>query len=173
MPSSFQLSCVPCPYHPQNGHSQPSAREQVVPLSVETNSSEYLLVFQAPGIDEWDEGKPLCSNNRKSAAARVHAALGRVGKSRSHVSIANATQCYPGRGNTGRDKAPSEAARTQCLHWLDQDLRAHSNARIVVFGAIAKKSVLELGYKADDPRFVFLRHPSGGLRNTDLDGALM
>lgn len=172
MPSSFELSCIHCPYHHRNGHAQDSTRELTVPLSVEKNSGERLLVFQGPGRDEWDEGKPLCSKNRRSAALRVRSALGRVGKSRLDVSITNATQCYSGRGQNGRDNPPKEAARRQCLHWLDQDIKAHPNARVVVFGSVAKKSVLELGYKVDDPRFVFLRHPSGGLSNDKLEAAL-
>lgn len=171
MPTTFNDHCKICPYNPANGHSESPNHRPTAPLYMEANSPLALLIFQAPGADEWAARKPICSTNTNSAAARIRNSLVRIDKSRSDFSITNSTQCYPGKGNSIRDKAPLTSARKCCVNWLKQDIEAFAFSRIIVFGAKAKSSVTELGY-ANDPRFQFLRHPSGGLSNAALDDAL-
>lgn len=171
MPIQFELHCETCPYNPANGQAIAPTGRAPGPLSMEPNSTSALLIFQAPGPCEWDARKPICSDNANSAAARIRSSLERVGKLRTDFSITNATQCYSGKANSSRDKAPSNAARKCCANWLKLDFAAFPYSRIVVFGTSAKTSVTELGY-ACDPRITFLRHPSGGLSNGLLDDAL-
>lgn len=171
MPSNFDGHCKSCPYNPKNGHATPSNAEPTAPLLMEANSKRALLIFQAPGLDEWIARKPIFSNNSRSAAARIRASLARLGKTRIDFSITNSTQCYAGKGNFGRDKSPLTSARKCCSNWLKQDIEACAFSRVIVFGSPAKKSVTELGY-ASDPRFMFVRHPSGGLSNVVLDHVL-
>ena len=162
MPSQFRKYCQQCPYRGRYGR---------LPLSMEPNSCDVLLIFQAPGIDEWRQGHPICSANPRSTAARIRNSLSRIGKSRGDFSITNAVQCYPGRGSNGRDKQPRMKARRQCAQWLKGDIQACYWRRIVVFGAIAKKSVRSLGFRGR--RFRFIPHPSSGrLSNSRLDAAL-
>ena len=171
MPMSFDKHCIGCPYHPANGGAvQPNGRP-LAPLIMEANSERTLLIFQAPGIEEWAARKPICSSNTWSAGAKIRNALTRLGKSRNDFSITNSTQCYPGKANSNRDKTPLTSARKSCSYRLKQDIEAYDFKRIIVFGSAAKKSVTELGF-ASDPRFIFLRHPSGGLKSLVLDDAL-
>ena len=171
MPITFDDHCNSCPYNPGNMYAISPNQRQSTPLLMEANSGRVLLIFQAPGIDEWIARKPICSSNPMSAAARIRNSLVRLGMSRTHFSITNATQCYPGKGNSTRDKRPLTSARRCCSNWLKQDIEALAFTRVIVFGGSAKQSVIELGY-SKDPRFLFLRHPSGGLSNALLDDAL-
>ena len=172
MPSSFVKHCKNCPYNPANSQERdvpsPIAHS---PLSLEANATSTLLIFQAPGADEWKACKPICSDNPWSAAARIRNALSRLGKEREEFSITNATQCYPGESKSGRDRPPTASARRHCASWLKEDIESSAFSKIIVFGRSAKQSVTELGC-ASDPRFLFLPHPSGGLSNADLDSAL-
>ena len=164
MPATFGSHCNDCPYREQ------SCR---LPLSMEVNSTRALLIFQAPGEQEWRCRRPVISARPLSAAARFRNSLGRISRCRCDFSITNAVQCYPGKNSAGRDKPPRVQAKRSCAQWLRADIEAYCWQRIVVFGAIAKKSVVEvLGYEERSPRFHFVRHPSGGLKNCDLDSAL-
>lgn len=165
MPTDYGVHCNDCPYKkiPVNAEEKP--------LSMENNSSDVLLIFQAPGESEWKKKAPICSENSNSAAARIRNSLSRLGKSRSNFNITNATQCYPGKLTSGRDKKPVKAARRKCADWLKADIESFQFRKIIVFGSLAKETITSLGYGTDN-RFVFLSHPSGGLRNNDLDSAL-
>ena len=179
MPDTFECYCNGCPYNgsvhlPSTECSSPLSTECPRPLSMEHNpDTTALLIFQAPGCREWVMKRPICSESRHSAAARIEnsLSLSRVNASRYDFSITNAVQCYPGKGHNGRDKKPRAAARRQCANWLRMDIKAHPWRRVVVFGAMAKESVRSLGYGCD-PRFCFIDHPSGGLPNNVLDAAL-
>lgn len=165
MPNGYGAHCTDCPYN----KNLEKAEEK--PLSMENNSSDILLIFQAPGESEWMKKAPICSENNNSAAARIRNSLSRLGKLRSNFNITNATQCYPGKLASGRDKKPEKAARRKCADWLKADIESSQFRKIIVFGSLAKETITSLGY-GNDNRFLFLRHPSGGLRNNDLDSAL-
>lgn len=171
MPDTFRDHCTECPYNPTNEHSESPINRPLAPLNMEVNATQTLLIFQAPGVDEWEKREPICNPKSNSAAARIRKALERTGQSRMGFSITNSVQCYPGKGASGRDNPPLSAAKKCCANWLKQDIEAFAFSRIVVFGSKAKESVTKLGY-ANDPRFRFLRHPSGCLTNADLDAAL-
>jgi len=167
MPNTRQTLCLGC-----SGYQcqLPVGGRANQPLSKESNNSSVLLIFQAPGCDEWNAGSPIISKNVRSAAARIKNALNRIRKKRSDFDITNSVQCYPGQNSSGRDKRPSQLMRGKCQSWLATDITSQYE-KIVVFGNCARQSVLNLGY-GSDPRFIFLRHPSGGLTNIALDNAL-
>lgn len=172
MPDSYSLCSDDCPYKKaaadDDGNFNKSAR---APLHMEGNSSQTLLILQAPGLDEWEARKPLWSENPHSASARIRNSLRRIGLARTDFSITNSTQCYPGKGKLSRDKPPLASARRCCSYWLKQDITSAEFSRIVVFGTLAEKSVYELGFRGDK-RFTFIGHPSGRLSNIELDAAL-
>ena len=146
-----------------------------LPLSMEHNSDDVLLIFQAPGCEEWRNRQPLWSRVRRSAAVRICKSLKRIKKSRHDFSITNAVQCYPGKGST-RDKKPDHVAQGQCANWLKKDIESRCWNKIVVFGQIAELSVRCLGY-GRNPRFRFVPHPSSTnkkkrLSDKDLDAVL-
>ena len=170
MPCTFREYCNGCPYHDSVHLLQSGLRS---PLSMEYRpDTAALLIFQAPGCHEWVERRPICSNRSHSAAARIRNSLRRINARRCDFSITNAVQCYPGKGGRGRDKPPRQPALRQCANWLRKDIEGHPWRRIVVFGAKARESVIELGYN-DDERFRFILHPSSGrLSNCVLNDAL-
>lgn len=140
---------------------------------MEVNATRALLIFQAPGEQEWRSQRPVISVSDRSAARRFRDSLDRIGKSRQDFSITNVVQCYPGRGRNGRDKRPREQAKRSCAQRLRADIEDYCWRRIIVFGSIPKKSIVDiLNYEEGDPRFRFVKHPSGGLKNCDLDAAL-
>jgi len=167
MPNIRQTFCTGC----SGCNAQSPSGRLNNPLSEELNNSLTLLIFQAPGIEEWNQGVPIISSSPYSAAARIRNSLNRMGKSRGDFDITNSVQCYPGVNGQGRDKAPKETVRRKCQSWLDINITIKEYNKIIVFGSIAKKSVLSLGYGSDS-RFLFLKHPSGGLKNSILDNAL-
>lgn len=176
MPTQFGCHCAGCPY--LNATHLPSHFQEIrtAPLSMEENDAEVLLIFQAPGVDEWAKGKPLISIKSRSAGARLEAAFRRANRTRQNYNITNTVQCFPGKKpqvgiSKPRDLAPSATARRHCAEWLRQDIEARRYTRIVVFGTPAANAVRKLGFD-DDSRFIFRKHPSGGLKNIDLDGAL-
>ena len=176
MPIHYGCHCAGCPY--QNADHLPKLFQKMrtAPLSMEENHAEVLLIFQAPGVNEWEKGKPVVSTKTGSVGVRLEAAFLRANRTRQNYNITNTVQCFPGKktqnsGITSRDVAPPAAVRFHCAEWLRLDLEAHNYKRIVVFGAHARKSVYKLGFGTDS-RFHFLRHPAGGLKNIDLDRAL-
>ncbi len=171
MPNHYYKHCKDCDYNLANGFAPTEIIRPKTPLSVENNSSKTLLVFQAPGYAEWSEGKPICSENVHSAAARIRNALKRLKLNRQDFNITNAVQCLPNKAASGRDKSPTANARKCCLKWLKIDIESTAYRKIVVFGRVAEQSVGDLGY-SNDKRFSFLRHPSGGLSNEELDRTL-
>jgi uracil-DNA glycosylase family 4 len=143
---------------------------------MEENHAQVLLIFQAPGVEEWEKGKPVVSTKIGSVGVRLEAAFHRANRTRQNYNITNTVQCFPGKKiqdgvSKPRDLAPPAAVRGYCAEWLRLDIEARKYNRIVVFGAHARKAVQMLGF-ATDSRFHFLRHPAGGLKNIDLDRAL-
>lgn len=146
------------------------------PLSMEDNAASVLLIFQAPGENEWASGRPIFSTQPHSAGARLLDAFKRAETTRSDYNITNTAQCFPGKllpanGKRPRDKKPPAKAIKHCSQWLLRDIQARPYDRVVVFGSPAKAAVKSLGY-ATDPRFQFIKHPSGGLSKLALDAAV-
>ena len=153
MPCTFKGYCNGCPYR-NAPHLLPTERR--LPLSMEHNpGTTALLIFLAPGINEWRKGQPICSESSHSAAAKIRNSLRRINVtrginlSRYNFSITNSVQCYPGTNRKGRDKPPTEATRRQCANWLKNDIDSRRWRRIVVFGQIAEKSVRYLAWRTD------------------------
>lgn len=176
MPTHYELHCEGCPY--QSAAHLPASFRQIraAPLSMEDNHASVLLIFQAPGVDEWSNGKPVISTNPSSAGVRLEAAFRIAHRTRQDYNITNTVQCFPGKkpqhGITKpRDNVPPAAVRRHCSEWLRQDIDTHNYKRIVVFGSHAHKAVRTLGY-GNDPRFNFVRHPTGGISNEALGKAV-
>lgn len=167
MPNFYGDHCFDCTHNKTAASLETPQSE--LPLSMEKNSGNTLLIFQSPGIYEWKDKKPICSENNRSTAARIRNSLIRIGKCRTEFSITNAVQCFPGKYENGRDKTPSKSIIRCCSNWLKDDISSSDYKNIVVLGAVAKQSVEILG---KDERFIFIGHPSGQLKNTTLDDAL-
>ncbi|WP_431484124.1 uracil-DNA glycosylase family protein [Pseudomonas solani] len=161
MPARYESHCIGCPYNNAAHLPVSSQYNRSAPLSIEDNGASVLLIFQAPGVDEWAKGRPVASTNPSSAGVRLATAFRIAGRTRQDYNITNTVQCFPGKepqvGTTRpRDNAPTAAVRRHCSEWLRQDIQAQSYKRIVVFGAHARRAVRNLGF-GDDPRFRFIR----------------
>jgi uracil-DNA glycosylase len=176
MPADFGSYCAGCYFKGGEHLSEGDRQTRVKPLSMEDNRSSTLLVFQAPGVEEWASGRPISSTNPKSAGGKLASAFLRAGKTRADYDITNTVQCFPGKKmalapSRPRDKTPPASVRKQCALWLRDDIESKQYTRVVVFGYLAKKAVEELGY-GNDSRFRFLKHPTGGLSNAELQSAV-
>ncbi len=148
MPNTFQEHCCGCPYREKYQSTKK------LPLSMERNSDDVLLILEAPGCEEWRNRQPLCNEGSRppSATDKIIASVKRITGDgndwRRHFSITNAVQCYPERGRNGRDKKPRKPAQRQCAKWLKRDIDSRPWRRVVVFGRIAEKSVRYLAWRS-------------------------
>lgn len=176
MPTNYVSYCNGCPYECAKHLSPRERAMRSSPLSMERNEGSILLVFQSPGIEEWSTGHPVSGRSRGSVGARLEAAFADVGKSRSDYDITNSVQCFPGKQlgddkQRPRDQSVMAKARRQCAEWLRLDLEYAKYEKIVVFGAVAKKTIQELSLPAGLP-IQYLAHPSAGLSNAALRKAI-
>lgn len=167
--------CSVCPYRDQ---LQLVGTEWIVeggvPLNIEKGkNTSTLLVFQSPGVEEWKARRPLMAVAKRggTAGSRIERSWVRTNKSRENFDITNSVQCYAGQYTSGRDKPPSTAARLNCLEWLKSDIDKGKYTRIFAFGRLAgkqaSKAIRELGL--DMEILTEIIHPTGGLKNCDLD----
>ncbi|RKH20848.1 hypothetical protein D7X74_02850 [Corallococcus sp. CA047B] len=142
MPDLDNKICRGCPYHPSEGRVPPPRDGRAhVPLSAEINGSETLLLLQAPGINEWSDGKPLSSGENNSASQRFNAALAKAGKTREEFDIAEAVNCYPGQDERGRDLPPLSPVVKACSRWLAELIKEKQYKTVVLFGNVAAQAL--------------------------------
>ena len=169
--------CNGCPY------SSKQSKDKHIPIIIERNKSDVLLVFQAPGKDEWcgnggtQRPAPIISKKSHSTAARLRNSFNRKHVQRQNYDIAEVVQCYPGEGNNGRDKRPSKKAITHCSKILERNIKFNQwnhYKKIVSFGKIANDVVERIIAKNNlSINHERLAHPSSyRLKNVDLDNSL-
>jgi uracil-DNA glycosylase family 4 len=143
-------------------------------LEIENNKSSTLLVFQAPGKNEWKAKRPLISTDPYSASKKINNSLKRINKCRTDYDITNTVQCYPGYNKTKkRDYRPCAKAVKYCMQQLELDILLNKYTKVIAFGNIARKAVEEIKIKNNlGFKQVNCKHPSGGLSRFDLDTAL-
>ena len=152
MPSSYSAHCIGLIYGRQLSEEMRTIHYQ--PFSLEDNNSKILMLFQAPGVEEWKSGKPISSSSVKSAGGKLRTAFQSIEKTRFDNNISNVIQCFPGQARTKendklRDKSPPKAACNACSKWLADDMSKGSYKRIIVFGNCAKEAVKRLRYGKD------------------------
>jgi len=167
--------CSGCPYRFQTHLGSTRYFNGRGPLSIEHgNNGDVLLVFQAPGVVEWEVGQPLQSecNTPSSAGVRINNSWMRMGKTRGDYDITNAVQCYPGKYRSNRDKKPRKPSIRCCLEWLKLDIKKGQHKKIIAFGNVAyeqvNKALTQLGL-CSEVCVICSKHPSGGVSNNSLD----
>ncbi len=179
MPSSWQ-HCNNCPFN-KNGKKNKSKNHNYIykqthisPLSLmpsSTKKATILLVFEAPGIDEWKKCKPICSKRKNSAAAKFNSAMHLANKSINNYDVTEAICCFPGTSTVTKSKARKiqseiDIASIYCLKNLFEDVKRGQYNKIVCFGNVAFRSVsvilkvLSSYNSANLPMVVHLKHPS-------------
>ncbi len=141
------------------------------PVELEDNRSNIILVFQSPGEEEWLSGNPIQPIKKRggTAGARIQASWDRMKKNRSCFDIINSVQCFP--GNSGnRDFKPARAVSDCCSNRLFNVLKLERYTKIITFGKLASEIISSLHYSSSlKPKIVNAQHPSGGMKNADLD----
>lgn len=140
-----------CPYNkcsnkPSKNHKYILKKKNNGPLDLfsKCKNNLTLLVFEAPGIDEWKNGEPVSSHRKGSAAYKFNEELQKQGKNRQNYDIVETVRCFPGTSTkTDNQKDPKELknAAKCCQKYLERALKAKSYTKIVCFGEVAKDSV--------------------------------
>jgi uracil-DNA glycosylase len=172
----YCTNCSNCPYLDQNhlkGSNYVTQRPDP-PIELEDNGSPVLLVFQAPGVVEWNVGKAIQPTKKQggTAGSRLEKSWKTKGRQRSDFDIINAVQCFPGNpgGKGDRDYDPDSAARTCCAVRFTAAIKQKNYSEIIAFGHIAQTLVNQiLPSLTNNPKFTAARHPSGGCSNSILN----
>ena len=137
------------------------------PIELEKNESDILLIFQAPGIEEWKVGKAIQPTKKPGGTAgrRIELSWKRKGKVRADFDIINTVQCFPG-NNGGRDLSPNILSICSCQNRLREVIKNNKYDKIITFGKIAKNIIENLNTPST---IINSKHPTGGLKNSDLD----
>ena len=163
--------CAGCPYNTGSTST---------PIGLENNGSRYLLVFQAPGKDEWNGNTnskqriPIDSENPHSAANRMRKSFDRKNKKRKDYDITEAVQCYPGQNTNKRDKKPRKSSQNICKKYLKEEISNNNYTDIFCFGKIAYdivKDILENIKTNKKINCVEAAHPSSNVSNSALDNS--
>lgn len=169
-------NCPTCPFNKYNTCALKSKNIKYIwskknkgPLVLENNRSQILLVFEAPGIDEWSKRQPIISNRVYSAGRKFNEALKRAGKARTNYDITEAVLCFPGKSSTGKNQkiqTEVKSAAKYCITFLINDIVTHNYGKIICFGNVAYESVCtacriiqskHLQYAT--PQIIRLQHP--------------
>jgi len=143
----YDEHCQNCPYYNQAHliNTSYQTTRTLAPVGLEDNSSDTLLVFQSPGVEEWRVGKPLQITPR-SAGKRIDLSWGRVRKHRqsqnpirTDFNIINAVQCFQGKVSSGRDAKPKAMAVRCCSNRLLTILQQTNYTKVIAFGDIAQQ----------------------------------
>lgn len=157
------FACRACP----NVHGQP--------VTCGVRGARVMLVGQAPGPHEVEEGRPFAY----TAGRRLFRWFAQLGVSeeqfRRRVHMAAVIRCFPGKDpEGGGDRVPAPQEIERCAAHLDREIRLLSPELVIAVGALAAKQFLDessldriVGRKHCASRcgrsfdVVVLPHPSG------------
>lgn len=143
-----------------------------MPIGLEDNGSNVLLVFQAPGDVEWVKGLAIQPTQKVggSAGRRIELSWGRTNQKRTNFDIINTVQCFPG-NNNNRDLEPNVMAICSCSKRLNSILIKKQYNKIITFGEIANEVVLVIlqNITNNKPIIIKSKHPNGGVSQQELD----
>ncbi|MGR5329437.1 hypothetical protein [Photobacterium damselae] len=170
----YDNNCKECPYYQQHhlSNSQHKTDRKDPPIMLENNNSDTLLVFQAPGKEEWEVGKSIQPTVIKGGTAgrRIELSWSRQGKKRDDFDIINSVQCFPGLDIDGRDNEPLSKARSLCGLRLNEVIQEGSYGTIITFGNNAKDAIAKISAKiGPDSLIIEASHPNGGMKKNELD----
>ena len=169
---SYSENCNDCPYYQQKHLTEKDKTDRTTPpINLEKNNSTILLVFQAPGVEEWKVGKAIQPVKKKGGTAgrRIESSWKRKNKLRNDFDIINIVQCFPGNAEK-RDLKPTSMSISACSFNLEDILRNNNYKKIIAFGNIAQDVIENLITKIEiEVEVIKSKHPTGGLSNNDLD----
>ncbi|HEY7199558.1 MAG TPA: uracil-DNA glycosylase family protein [Candidatus Dormibacteraeota bacterium] len=137
-------------------------------------SAPFLLVGQAPGPVEIEQGRPFAGRaGRELGRWMARAGFASDEEFRRLTYIAALMRCFPGRLPSGAgDRPPPARAVRNCAGWLDAELALLRPRVVIAVGQLAIRRFLGPGSLeervgrtfGDDPLVVPLPHPSGQSR---------
>ena len=171
---SYDIHCELCPYYRQKhlNESVYFSNRLNPPIELEDNHADILLVFQAPGEEEWLKGEPIQPIKKPggTAGSRIQASWDRTQKNRSCFDIINSVQCFPGKVSGKRDFEPDRLAVDCCSNRLLSILKLERYTKIITFGKLAFGTVTGLACSnLLKIKIVNAPHPNGGVNKTTLD----
>lgn len=112
------------------------------PISGPVANARILLVGQAPGPHEQDEGRPFAWTAGKKLFSWF-ATLG-VGEDdfRRRVYMAAVIRCFPGKDPSGGDRVPFPAEIAACAEHLDTEIRLLQPRLVIAVGTLASLQIL-------------------------------
>ncbi len=137
--------------------------------------SPVILVGQAPGDKEPVLGRPFAWTAGKTLFKWFEDALGlSEGEFRSHIYMAAAARCFPGKKPEGGDRVPSRDEVTNCTYWRDQEFDILQPRLVIPVGKLGISQFLaverlddvvgkqfRVRYAAHEFDLIPLPHPSG------------
>ncbi|MGZ5444884.1 MAG: uracil-DNA glycosylase family protein [Thermoanaerobaculia bacterium] len=112
------------------------------PVTGFVENARVMLVGQAPGPREMDEGRPFAYTAGKRLFSWFAPFLSEE-EFRSRVHIAAVIRCFPGRDpKAGGDRVPDAAEIANCAKHLDREIALLRPALIIAVGTLASKELL-------------------------------
>lgn len=115
-------------------------------------SADWLIIGEAPGVDEDRQGEPFVGRAGQLLNAMLHA----IGLAREQVYIANILKCRPPKN---RDPKPEEAAA--CSAFLQRQIVLLKPRVILALGRVAAQNLLHTEAPVGTLRGSVHRHESG------------
>ena len=159
----YQFCDLGCPFNINNKGSFTNSRrgEVNMPLPLEDNNSNVLLVFEAPGYYEWHNRCPIYD----SSGSRMANAFESCGKIRTNYDIAEVVCCFPGTKNK-LQHSEVLLASTFCRRYLLNYVEKKKYHKIVCWGYIAHNNIIDIvkSIQIRDPYYcpniMFAKHPT-------------
>jgi uracil-DNA glycosylase len=137
--------------------------------------SDVILVGQAPGDKEPILGRPFAWTAGKTLFKWFEEALGITeSEFRSHIYMAAAARCFPGKKPTGGDRVPSRDEVKNCSDWRDQEFQILRPRLVIPVGKLGISQFLaaerlddvvgkqfRVRYGGHEFDLIPLPHPSG------------
>lgn len=105
--------------------------------------SKVILVGQAPGDKEPVLGRPFAWTAGKTLFKWFEEALGITeAEFRSHIYMAAACRCFPGKKPEGGDRVPSREEVANCAYWREREFEILQPQLVIPVGKLALAQVV-------------------------------
>ena len=171
----YDINCSGCPYNNQDHLNGTQHYNPVLfPVVLEDNGSAVLLILQAPGIEEWRNGRPVVPTVTQggTGGARIAASWKRTRVERIGFDIVNAVQCFPGKDSKG-DRKPSALAICACSKRLREIVLSKSYTKIIALGDVAYQAAYcVVNALPMEPELIRGPHPNSRIKGVSTNDAL-
>lgn len=115
------------------------------PVHGEAVLSPVMMIGQAPGTREIEQGRPFCW----TAGRTLFQWFGSIGldeaRFRRLVLMSAVCRCFPGKNPKGGDRVPNRVEVATCRRWWQQELRLARPGLIIPVGGLAIRQFIATG----------------------------